>query len=114
MTDDRSLLEAAARAAGIPFAFHPGTAQPVTFTGSAAFPTFVPWNPLHDDGDALRLAVKLHLALLFPMKGDTYPLVGAGQVGSMTAAETEPASPDPYAATRRCIVRAAAAIGRAS
>jgi len=69
-----------------------------------------PWNPLTDDGDALRLAVKLHLALLFPMRGDSYPEVGAGQVGATAAAKTEPHDPDPYAATRRAIVRAAAAI----
>ena len=56
------------------------------------------WNPLTDDGAALRLAVKLHLP-----------------VEAMIAfvAEREPDwHKDPYAATRRAIVRAAAEIGR--
>ena len=56
------------------------------------------WNPITDDGDALRLAVKLHLP-----------------VEAMIAfvAEREPDwDKDPYAATRRAIVRAAAEIGR--
>jgi hypothetical protein len=70
------------------------------------------WNPLRDDGDALRLAVKLgrhtgpntaaREAMVFAWARDRggraeYILVGA----------------DPYAATRRAIVRAAAGVGRA-
>ncbi len=49
------------------------------------------WNPLTDDGDALRLAVKLRIEV---------------EAGWMVFSE------DPYAATRRAIVRAAAEIGR--
>lgn len=112
--DDRTMLELAAKAAGIEtqgwraHEFQPGYyVLPETETGA-----YCVWNPLTDDGDALRLAVKLHLALLFPMRGDSFPQVGAGQVGSMTCAKMEPHDPDPYAATRRAIVRAAAEIGR--
>lgn len=62
------------------------------------------WNPLHDDGDALRLAVKLHIT----------PHID----GNLTEAEstagfcTEPHFDDAYAATRRAIVRAAAELGK--
>lgn len=63
-----------------------------------------PWNPLDDDGDALRLAVKLFLHVsvddgFTEAQGDYRPL-------------TEAHDGDPYAATRRAIVRAAAEIGR--
>lgn len=59
------------------------------------------WNPLTDDGDALRLAVKLRIT----------PHID----GNMTdcADCTEAHLDDPYAATRRAIVRAAAEIGKA-
>lgn len=67
------------------------------------------WNPLADDGDAFRLAVKLTMhATYFP------------RLGYATAA-TSDLSVDEYApeagampATRRAIVRAAAAIGAKS
>ena len=107
---DRELLEAAAKAAGIDGNWHqakPGVRAMFWHTNVGE------WNPLTDDGDALRLAVKLHIALLFPMRGDTYPLVGAGLVGSMAGAKQEPHDPDPYAAMRRAIVRAAAAMVKA-
>ena len=53
------------------------------------------WNPLTDDGDALRLAVKLNL----------WEAVRDGH-------QHLDSDGDPYAATRRAIVRAAAEIGR--
>lgn len=58
------------------------------------------WNPIADDGDALRLAVKLGIELFF-INGDTHA-DGQSEGG-----------PDKQANTRRAIVRAAAAIGRA-
>ena len=72
------------------------------------------WNPLTDDGDALRLAVKLQMRVH----------VGTGATSITTAATEnhgrEPVlavvrnvNDDPCAATRRAIVRAAAAIGEA-
>ncbi len=67
------------------------------------------WNPLADDGDALRLAVKLRMMLDDIRKG-----YQAGCVVAVTgdACCYEPRDPDPNAATRRVIVRAAAAIGK--
>jgi hypothetical protein len=62
------------------------------------------WNPLTDDGDALRLAVKLGMDVCF---GANYVIVrGSVQTPTVNSAD------DPYAATRRAIVRAAAEIGR--
>jgi hypothetical protein len=64
-----------------------------------------PWNPLTDDGDALRLAVKLKMTVDI-----TDEASGAGAIGLKWC--SEPYKDDPYAATRRAIVRAAAEIGR--
>jgi hypothetical protein len=98
---DRELLELAAKAAGMP-----AHIDGVGFV-MAHHPS---WNPLTDDGDALRLAVKL---------GDTF-LVKVGIFGQLdktfchidSVATRENLGTDPYAATRRAIVRAAAEIGR--
>jgi hypothetical protein len=85
-------------------------------TGSFfAAPNGLWWNPLTDDGDALRLAVKLGLDIL------TTPTIDSpGNTtvfGPLTLADLsfrcEEEYGDPYAATRRAIVRAAAEIGRA-
>lgn len=64
------------------------------------------WNPLTDDGDALRLAVKLGLVIT-PNYHVEQPSMG---VIEFTGIED---SPDPYTPTRRAIVRAAAEIGKA-
>ena len=62
------------------------------------------WNPLLDDGDALRLAVKLKLCLTV-RDSDTR----AHKYGSNSKRRQHHESQgDPYAATRRAIVRAAA------
>ncbi len=66
------------------------------------------WNPLTDDGDALRLAVKLKLCFGPNFDGDL--AVCFGDDGNNM---TEPFGNNPYAATRRAIVRAAAEIGKA-
>ena len=64
------------------------------------------WNPLTDDGDALRLAVKLRVT----------PHIDSNMTEAEAATQveggffSEPHIDDPYAATRRAIVRAAAAM----
>jgi hypothetical protein len=93
---DRELLELAAKAAGeshlVPY-------KAEWLEDDEA------WNPLTDDGDALRLAVKLRIT----------PHID----GNLTDAESqqgfsaEAHFDDPYVATRRAIVRAAAEIGKA-
>jgi hypothetical protein len=95
---DSELLELAAKAAGL---------EVVTPTMLA----YGQWNPLTDDGDALRLAVKLQIHMA---KYDNY--ASACQLGSDREDEEvvwDHEEPDPYAATRRAITRAAAEIGKA-
>lgn len=107
---DRELLEAAAKAAGVEGHFCAKKELDterwgiVTFLGygQAAF-----WNPLTNDGDALRLAVKLGMELL-PQE----PLGILCVIrGSSQARAKEPYGDDRDAATRRAIVRAAASMG---
>jgi hypothetical protein len=94
--EDRELLERAAKAAGYELQVTAvGGKDRLYLPGELH-----PWNPLTDDGDALRLAVKLmedglletDFAILRFNHGDKHE------------------DGDPYAATRRAIVRAAAAL----
>ena len=91
--NDKELLELAAKAADVPDAN-------IEFV----------WNPLTQDGDALRLAVKLGLCMTIDLElgGETE----VWEYGAAGAYEVEPNNGDPYAATRRAIVRAAAEIGK--
>jgi hypothetical protein len=107
---DRELLEAAARAAGIELRWW----SHLRLNGEDLEPKCahignVVWNPLTDDGDALRLAVKLgQLKMIDLYLGRTFANVDFDD-GSEHCYENH--SADPYAATRRAIVRAAASIG---
>ena len=73
-----------------------------------------PWNPLIDDGDALRLAVKLKLAIrpldkcVF-VESNPETLLGQSLVSELEMYGNHPAADE---AARHAIVRAAAAIGR--
>lgn len=98
---DRELLEMAAKAAGIEL---PNPTLRVTHMRGVA-PKL--WNPLTDDGDALRLAVKLRMEI-----DCYYGEVASGEEGDRNQTLIVDNDRDPYAATRRAIVRAAAAIGR--
>ena len=99
---DRELLEAAAKASGHDPILWCGPKGWLCDTMNAA-PRYY-WNPLTDDGDALRLAVKLRLVVDVGSQAAHAFHEGPGEVESHGA--------DPYAATRRAIVRAAAEIGR--
>ena len=68
------------------------------------------WDPLTDDGDALRLAVKLRIGVQCHQERGDYVLADDGD-GHECCLSFGPEG-DPYAATRRAIVRAAAEIGR--
>jgi hypothetical protein len=95
---DRELLELAAKAAGLPHQWCDAWGTMAKTSPDGGFVFNHVWNPLTDDGDALRLAVQ-------------WGLLGAP---FMTLAWIETlGDSDPYAATRRAIVRAAAEIGRA-
>lgn len=106
---DRELLEQAAKAAGID-------------VRRLDWPQPDRWSPLTDDGDAFRLAVALGMQII------PYPLYSP-EKHSVEVARLLPAPPradqtligpqlveiykrDPFAATRRAIVRAAAEIGK--
>lgn len=66
--------------------------------------TYKYWSPLHDDGDALRLAMDLGLVVdcSRASAGEPFKMHHFGRDGAK----------DQRAATRRAIVRAAAEVGR--
>jgi hypothetical protein len=101
---DHELLELAAKAAGIVNYSVSDTGVCVEL-GSRRGAVTSYWNPLTDDGDALRLAVKLEMFLDL-----TIAMRKNADVDANTS--TEDCNNDPYAATRRAIVRAAAEIGK--
>jgi len=111
MNEDKELLELAAKAAGATWIddnwpedlpglmldFGHGTTQ---------------WNPLDDDGNALRLAVKLRLEMYQSLNCGLWTVfVGYSKNGRIVYV-AEQAGDDVFAATRRAIVRAAAEIGK--
>ena len=106
---DRELLEAAAKAAGMSYVHDLGVLSHDDYN------EFVRWDPLTDDGDALRLAVKLSL-LIAPIPYqpgiNAYGAVGVSWPGQRFDLDYERFTNDPYAATRRAIVRAAAEMGK--
>ena len=109
---DRELLELAAKAAGIEIAWHKWVIDPKA-TGGCCFAlvgTYTYWNPLTDDGDALRLAVKLNMGISIPVWKRPRADVVTFRNSLVNAVEEH--ETDPIAATRRAIVRAAAEIGR--
>jgi hypothetical protein len=91
---DRELLELAAKAAGRGNQWW----MESTWNGPDK-----DWNPLTDDGDALRLAV---LRLRMNVDWESADCVWCDNEGETVEGD------DPYAATRRAIVRAAAELGR--
>lgn len=110
MNTDRELLELAAKAAGLDLVwdFDEHMEGPCT-VDEDGFPNF--WNPLDDDGDALRLAVKLRL--LVHVASAYVEVRWWDDVKSETHGVREwDHGDDPYAATRRAIVRMAAEIGK--
>jgi hypothetical protein len=101
---DRELLEKAAKAAGYEDGLYGELSgdAPVLYFQSVGL-----WDPLGDDGDALRLAVKLGMALDLPRHkgfGTSARVQRAGATGQTVFHN------DPYEQTRRAIVRAAAAL----
>jgi hypothetical protein len=68
------------------------------------------WNPLTDDGDALRLAVDLELEVYTATKDDQRACAVDSERRDCWA--WEDVNGDKYEAMRRAIVRAAAEIGR--
>jgi hypothetical protein len=105
---DRELLELAAKAEGRTLKYmtqHIEGREPEEFIAC--------WNPLTDDGDALRLAVKLRLDVLWADHESSLLITNDSWDKHLTVCQKEYFTSDPYAATRRAIVRAAAEIGKA-
>jgi len=117
--NDRELLELAAKAAGIEIEWHrmiTGNDNPVIAPKTQRERNLLgheweEWNPLIDDGDALRLAVKLNI-LTYQTRVLSDDVNTAYASTPSSAVFTEPHEDDTYAATRRAIVRAAAEIGK--
>ena len=111
MMIDKELLELAAKAAGVEYQCA-DDGEIIEYLGGGLQLAFGggKWNPLADDGDALRLAVKLSLLVL------PYPEDNAVRITRIDQPDTIVsfgAPSDPCAATRQAIVRAAAEIWRA-
>ena len=103
---DRELIEAAAKAGGMPPWTWDEESGCINCQHRSDLTNMHFWNPLTDDGDALRLAVKLDLGVEVMLSlGETR----AGDGDQEPVAERH--NGEPCAATRRAIVRAAAAIG---
>lgn len=96
--NDREMLEKAAKALGAELQDERGRLW-LKWGGSLNV-----WNPLHNDGDALRLAVRLEINVLPSMEEVS------ARNPSHTAWMNERCDTDPNAAARRAIVRAAAAM----
>jgi len=116
---DRELLQLAAKAGGVVGEYECWAGQGFVegirqiLNGSKCHRL---WNPLTDDGDALRLAVKLGLDFYEGDDDGRAAYVGYYERRGNTKPprfmiERHDAHADPYAATRRAIVRAAAAVG---
>ena len=106
---DRELLELAAKAAGIVIRDSTRWKNTVVcqVTLDDGSTNYVRWNPITDSGQALELAVKLRLPIRDGLNGTV-------ETGNERSGRPiwELWGDDPYAATRRAIVRAAAEIGK--
>jgi hypothetical protein len=109
MRTDRELLELAAKAAGITVNRAKTRERDEAGYGHCGLwtTTTTNWNPLTEDGDALRLAVKLRLHVIFTP--DNYA-TAQSRCGVLRD-EKLGWNIDDASATRRAIVRSAAEIG---
>jgi hypothetical protein len=129
---DRTLLELAAKAAGLDTpryvidGFALGWTLPNGISTESGLTSQRLWNPLIDDADAFRLAVKLGLKVSSYVYFSDECQLSATATAAMPSDSSWIDQPigrfpeyteshvkhDPCAATRRAIVRAAAEIGR--
>lgn len=116
---DRELIELAAKSAGIAgYRYSNGFGCMAHWNESDGgwFDACCLWNPLTDDGDALRLAVKLSLHICIDAESAGAITVewgfDEGGCAQHSVVENSQDEPGDCAATRRAIVRAAAEIGR--
>ena len=105
---DRELLELAAKAAGI--RINHWIYDDLDYS-AAVLETGEVWHPLANGGDALGLAVKLEISIN-PFAGKTVVTYTVDNTRRGPYEKWDCNDNNPYAATRRAIVRAAAEIGR--
>lgn len=105
---DRELLELAAKAAEIKLNIGQGSKEEGSWIWPINVDTGKDWDPLTDDGDALRLAVKLGISI--DTRGNAVCVIS--QDGAHVALESAKGN-EALPITRSAIVRAAAAIGKA-
>jgi len=103
MNENRKLLELAAKVAEIDWFKHTDGGLWLKSGGI--------WNPLTDDGDALRLAVKLEIELIFRNEA-VWTEHRSESRPDWRLTYCEPYMGDAPSATRLLIVRAAADIGK--
>jgi hypothetical protein len=113
--DDKRLLELAALAADMDgqYSAYPGMEVRHGYEFALYVDGHGYWNPLTDDGDAFRLAVRLKMEIDHNHQmddGDPWVSVWASPVQTCAVSEFEDEQQRAIA-TRRAIVRAAAAIG---
>lgn len=101
---DRELLEKAAKAAGIELSWHSVEKR---FYNDA---TGDEWSPLDDDGEALRLSVALGFEVYHTINNDRWTVFVGYPKQQRIVYVFEEWGDDEMAATRRAIVRAAAAL----
>ena len=125
---DRELLEFAAKAAGLRVGFEPDgkdrgrhdlywsiVHHQLVWHGKSTgseYPRPIFWNPLADDGDALRLMVSIGIRDYFGLEVQKHCVQATCFEPWEHCEYEEYKNQDPIAATRRAIVRAAAEIGR--
>ena len=102
---DRELLEVAAKAAGAKW-----IDDEMFGCGWALDDCW--WNPLTDDGDALRLAVKLNLSVRYDCCDEGIEVRVEGEWDNAPSPVFETFESEGDIATRRAIVKAAAEIGK--
>lgn len=112
--NDRTLLELAARAAGYQFSYsYRSLSSPAVPVILAETGRWRQWDPRHDDGDALRLAVRLRMEIDHNHPADEIAWVSVRAQGERTCAVEEFDDESlRAAATRMAITRAAAEIGK--
>lgn len=113
MMDDRELLELAAKACGYHYEWLNHTNKPATlrvaFYPSSGVFDCMDWNPIKDDSQALRLAVKLGLILETGLNSGKSS--SAADVSCDHHAYIHDHGGEPVFGIRLAIVRAAAMIG---
>ncbi|MGH8347486.1 MAG: hypothetical protein ACRES5_13120 [Pseudomonas sp.] len=100
---NKELLSAAGMAAGISGNWREFPGRPERFITE----NYKTWDPLSNDGDALRLSAALGINVIYGRDGETFTVNAGGFLTGLKEGESL------IDATRRAIVSAAAEIGRA-